>query len=159
MKCPDPELHNPAAQPITQLLYAALHARRNLDRIDEAITNSIEPLRKEAQRTREPDPLFFTPLGRALTSDQYQAREQLARISKQYIALGIEERQLQVFEDWSNLLLPLLTQLLDDPDLHLTRRQRQIAPTVIERHLTALEHPLGGRMNGTHVLEGGVVDE
>jgi hypothetical protein len=149
MRCPDPELHKPEAQPIHQLLYAALHARKALDLVDQAITRHIEPLRQQAAITGEPDPLFFTPIGRQLTQDQFNAREQLARIAKQYIALGIEERQLQVFEDWSNLLVPLLTQLLDDPDLHMTRRQRLQAPAVIQRHIAALEHPLGSsHLNG-----------
>jgi hypothetical protein len=125
----------PDADPIRQLLYAVLHNRRALDRLDRSI-------RKDLKRERGmPDPLFFTPVGQTLHEYQHQLRTQLGTLSKAYIALGIEERQTRIVEDWSNILLPFITSLMDDPDLALSRRQRETIPVVIERHLRVLERP------------------
>lgn len=124
---------NPNADPIRQLLYATLHSRRALDRIDRTIKQDLK------RAPGMPDPLFFTPIGQALHEYQHQVREQLARLAKAYIALGIEERQTRVVEDWSNILLPFITALMDDPDLALSRAQRERIPGVVERHLRVLE--------------------
>jgi hypothetical protein len=152
MRCPDPTLHDPQAQPVAQLLYATLQTRRALDEVMMEITR-LMPLLREEQRERnemlgsfrqvntDPDPLYGTSIGQALESHRTQLRGQLAHLARQYIALGIEERQIKVFEEWSNLLLPLLSSLLDDPDLALSRAQRRKAPEVIERHLKQLEPP------------------
>src|SRR5262249_2673542 len=126
----------PNADPIKQLLYATLHARRSLDRIDRAIKKSLSRQGKSA-----PDPLHFTPLGQQLAKEQLDTRGQLGYLAKQYIALGIEERQTRVIEDWSNVILPFVTALMDDPDLALTRKQRAAVPEVVERHLRVLERP------------------
>ena len=127
---------HPEANPVAQLLYATLHARRQLDRIDKAIRTQLRRNGKHA-----PDPLFFTPIGQALAEAQHRTRGQLASLAKQYIALGIEERQTKVMEDWAAVLLPFVTALMDDPDLQLTRKQRDTLPQVIERHVRQLERP------------------
>jgi hypothetical protein len=125
----------PNADPVKQLLYAVLHSRQALDRLDKAV-------RKQLKRQKgAPDPLYFTPVGQSLADAQHRTRAQLGILAKQYIALGIEERQTRVIEDWSNILLPFVTQLMDDPDLALTRRQREKVPMVVERHLRTLERP------------------
>jgi hypothetical protein len=126
----------PNADPIKQLLYATLHARASLDRIDRSIRKSLSRQGKGA-----PDPLHFTPVGLNLLKEQADTRKQLGYLAKQYIALGIEERQTRVIEDWSAVLLPFVTALMDDPDLNLTSKQRQAMPEVIERHLRVLERP------------------
>lgn len=155
MRCPDPTLHDPAAQPVAQLLFATLSARQTLDRINAEIDRVVPILQEQYARSQawkrmdgdpEPegpllDPLFSTPLGQKLIDLQHNARGQLGHLARQYVSLGIEERQIKVFEEWSNLLLPLLSALLDDPDLALTRDQRRKAPDVIERHLAVLEPP------------------
>lgn len=124
---------NPAADPVHQLLYAVLHTRKTLDRIDRTI-------RRDLRRTRgNPDPLFFSPVGKQLLEWQTQLRTQLGMLAKYYIGLGIEERQTRVIEDWSNILLPFIQNLMDDPDLALDRRQREKMPAVVERHLRVLE--------------------
>lgn len=124
---------HPNADPVKQLLYATLHARAQLDRIDKAV-------RKQLKRQKgAPDPLFFTPLGQQLADAQHKVRQQLGTLAKQYIALGIEERQTRIIEDWSSVLLPFVTAVMDDPDLALTRRQRASLPQVIERHVRTLE--------------------
>jgi len=126
----------PDADPIKQLLYATLHARRSLDRIDRSIKKDLHRSTPNA-----PDPLYFTPIGQNLAAEQTVIRRQLGFLAKQYISLGIEERQTRVIEDWSNILLPFVTALMDDPDLHLSRRQRDKVPMVVERHLRMLEAP------------------
>lgn len=125
----------PDANPVAQLLYATLHARRQLDRIDRAI-------KKQLRREKgAPDPLFFTPVGQQLAQAAHATRSQLGALAKQYIALGIEERQTKVMEDWAAVLLPFVTALMDDPDLALTRKQRDKLPAVIEKHVRVLERP------------------
>ncbi|HWI69953.1 MAG TPA: hypothetical protein VNS88_16550, partial [Nitrospiraceae bacterium] len=88
-----------------------------------------------------PDPLHATPQGQYLARQALETRRQLGYLAKQYIALGIEERQTRVIEDWSQILLPFIQQVIDDPDLALSRRQRERMPMVVERHLRALERP------------------
>lgn len=126
----------PDADPIRQLLYATLHARATLDRLDRTIKKDLKRQSKQA-----PDPLFFTPIGQHLAHTQHLTRGQLGALAKQYVALGIEERQTKVIEDWATVLLPFIQALMDDPDLHLTRRQRNVMPAVIERNLRVLERP------------------
>lgn len=127
---------HPDADPVRQLLYATFHARRQLDRIDRAIKKQLKKQGKHA-----PDPLFFTPVGQQLAQAAHATRGQLAALAKQYIALGIEERQTKVMEDWAAVLLPFVTALMDDPDLALTRKQRDRLPDVVERHVRMLERP------------------
>jgi hypothetical protein len=126
---------DPQADPITQLLYATLHTRAALDRLDQAITRDFDI----PTDPRDPDQLFSHPTGRSLFEYQAQLREQLHRIAKSYVALGIEERQIKQIEDWSNVLLPLFTALMEDPNLRLTRRQRRELPAAAERALAVLE--------------------
>lgn len=126
---------NPDADPIRQLLYSCLHARRALDRIDRSITKDFKRVKGS------PDPLYFTPIGQQMVNYQHSVRHQLGILAKAYIGLGIEERQTKVIEDWSNILLPFITALMDDPDLALSRAQRERIPAVVERHLRVLERP------------------
>jgi hypothetical protein len=124
---------NPNADPVRQLLYAALHARRSLDRLDRSI-------RKDLKREKgKPDPLFFLPIGQQLVEYQFKIRHQLGYIAKQYVSLGIEERATRMIEDWAAILLPFITALMDDPDLALSRAQREKLPSVVERHLRTME--------------------
>jgi hypothetical protein len=141
---------HPNADPVVQLLYAVLHARGILDRLDESIQRlhdqpqvnptTGEPLTRRQARNM-PDPLFFNPIGRQLFDYQHLLRGQLGSLAKQYVSLGIEERQTKVIEDWSNILLPFITALMDDPDLQLSRHQRHLLPQIVERHLRVLERP------------------
>lgn len=124
---------NPNADPIRQLLYAALHGRRALDRLDRSIRQDLKRVKGK------PDPLFFTPPGQWMSKYQTDLRNQLAAIAKQYVALGIEERQTRMIEDWASVLLPFLTALQDDPDLALSRAQKERFPLVVERHLRIME--------------------
>lgn len=134
----------PNADPIKQLLYATLHARQALDRIDRAIKKDLhrgKPQTIAGQTIKAPDPLHATPSGQYLQRQQLEVRRQLGYLAKQYIALGIEERQTRIVEDWSNILLPFVQAITDDPDLALSRRQRDRMPMVVERHLRSLERP------------------
>lgn len=128
---------NPNADPIRQLLYSVLHARRALDRLDRSIHVDLK------RKRGSPDPLFFTPVGQQMHEYQHHLRAQLGILAKSYIGLGIEERQTKVIEDWSNILLPFITALMDDPDLALSKAQRERIPGVVERHLRVLERPSG----------------
>jgi hypothetical protein len=127
--------NEPQADPITQLLYATLHTRQALDRLDQAINRSFA----EPTDPRDEDALYYTPTGKGLFEYQAQLREQLHRIAKSYVSLGIEERQIKQIEDWSNVLLPLFTALMEDPNLKLTRAQRRELPAAAERALAVLE--------------------
>lgn len=134
----------PDADPIKQLLYATLHARQALDRIDRAIKKDLhkgQPQTINGTRIKAPDPLHATPQGQYLQRQQLEVRRQLGFLAKQYIALGIEERQTRVIEDWAAVMLPFIQAVTDDPDLALSRRQRDRMPMVVERHLRALEKP------------------
>jgi hypothetical protein len=147
MRCPDPALHDPAAQPVAQLLFATLNARQALDQVEGEINRLIPRLREKTRAIEEesgqilPDPLYGSPMGQALENHRTVLRTQLGNLARQYISLGIEERQIKVFEEWSNLLLPLLNALLNDPDLALSRAQRRVVPDVVQRHLAQLEPP------------------
>jgi aminoglycoside phosphotransferase (APT) family kinase protein len=125
----------PDADPVKQLLYSTLHARHALDRLDKAIRRDLK------RQKGAPDPLFFTPVGQAIHAQQHATRRQLGDLAKQYIGLGIEERQTRVIEDWANVILPFVTAFADDPDLALSRRQREKLPMVVERHLRLIERP------------------
>jgi hypothetical protein len=128
---------DPQADPITQLLYSTLHTRQALDRLDLAIDRAFP----EPDDPRDSDEFYFNPTGKGLFEFQAQLREQLARLASKYVSLGIEERQIKQIEDWSNILLPLFTALMEDPNLRLTRRQRRELPAAAERALTVLEVP------------------
>lgn len=149
MRCPDPSLHDPEAQPVIQLLVAVLQTRQALDTCNNELDRLLPRLRERQRRLIEempsraddPDPLYGDPTCQALEAHRMNLRTQLGQLARQYISLGIEERQIKVFEEWANLLLPLLRALLEDPDLGLSRAQRRKVPDIIERHLNMLEPP------------------
>ena len=119
--------------PVDQLLYATFKTRVALDRVSAAMDAQTDPDHPDG------DTLFTGAFGRYLQDEATRLRSQLGLLAKQYIALGIEERQTRLFEQWSNILLPIMLEMFQDPDLQLTRQQRQALPQVVERHLLRLE--------------------
>jgi len=95
---------------------------------------AIENLPQEAM-----DELYSSPLGRHLEEVQSKLRLQLALFAKQYIGLGIEERKQRALEDWTNFFIPIITAMMQDPDLKLTPAQRKTLPHTVERHIHLLE--------------------
>jgi len=98
--------------------------------VDVAINNLPE---------EQMDALFSSPLGRHLEEVQSKLRLQLALFAKQYIALDIESKRNKQLEDWTNFFIPIITAMMQDPDLRLTPQQRKQLPATVERHVHLLE--------------------
>lgn len=65
------------------------------------------------------------------------AVERLARYSKMALDAGVEERRIQLAENWAEDTARLLKGILGD--LKLTPKQKERAPEIIQKHLLALE--------------------
>jgi hypothetical protein len=66
-----------------------------------------------------------------------EAIERLAKFSKWAIDAGLQERRIQLAENYGEALGRLLKGILDD--LHLDRQQREDSPAIVRRHLALLE--------------------
>lgn len=157
------------ADPIEQLLYSCFHARKSLDRIDDAIwaqmpkprqptpseRNQIRNKSETLESLRLLDPLFSTPYGRSLHDTQYSIRSQLSTIARQYVNLGIEERRTRSIEQWASVLLPLFDAIATDPSIGLTNHQRNMLPSVVEHHLKVIEGgvSMGGIESAVGMIE------
>jgi hypothetical protein len=65
-----------------------------------------------------------------------EERRMLARVCKMALDAGVNERAVRVAEQQGELLAGVIKAILED--LELTKEQRQSAPGVVRRHLTAL---------------------
>lgn len=69
----------------------------------------------------------------------YQSeRQHLIRACKAALDAGVAERKVRLAEEQGALLATVIRSILFDPELALTGVQREIAPTVVRRHLTLL---------------------
>jgi hypothetical protein len=66
-----------------------------------------------------------------------KATAQLAKYCKMALDAGVAERQVQVAERYGEMLATLISGILGD--LKLTKGQQKQAPTIVRRHLQALE--------------------
>lgn len=64
-------------------------------------------------------------------------RIQLTRVCQAALHAGVEERQVQIAEQWGSELAVLLKLILRDLDL--TPAQQELAPGVVRQHMTVLE--------------------
>lgn len=62
---------------------------------------------------------------------------QLAKYSKMALDAGVAERQVQIAERYGEMLAALVGGILSD--LKLTKGQREKAPEIVRRHMSALE--------------------
>lgn len=69
--------------------------------------------------------------------ERHGAMQDLARYSSQAISLGISERAVRMAETYGERLAQLISGILSD--LELTTEQRAQAPTIVRRHLVALD--------------------
>jgi hypothetical protein len=74
---------------------------------------------------------------RAVRDQPYE----LARIAKYAVEAGVAERHVRAIEQWSGPLALVLEAILRDRELALTPEQLGRAPSVVGRHLRALEAP------------------
>lgn len=66
------------------------------------------------------------------------ACDRLVHFSQIEVNLGIAERRLELQEMAGQRIAALLRAFLDDPEMELSDGQRGVAPTVLRRHLKAL---------------------
>lgn len=64
-------------------------------------------------------------------------------IIKAAASLGLAERELRLAEDQARLLGGVIRAILADPELGLSAGQREAAPQVVYRHLSAIEAGVG----------------
>lgn len=69
-------------------------------------------------------------------------RERVARIAKMALDAGVQERQVQLAERYGEMLADLLKTIFGDPDLALSTKQERMLPTVLRRHLVAVDDQL-----------------
>lgn len=68
-------------------------------------------------------------------------RDRLARTAKMALDAGVDERQVRMLELYGTTIARLLQGVLGD--LGLNRRQQELVPAVVRRHLLALEGQAG----------------
>jgi hypothetical protein len=76
---------------------------------------------------------------RLLTTLYGEERDRVARIAKAALEAGVAERQVRLAEGYGTALAELLRGLFDDPELALSRRQRDRLPDILRRHLRPAE--------------------
>jgi len=67
----------------------------------------------------------------------HRERKHLVDVTKAALAAGIAERQVRLAEQQGALIVGLLQRIFDD--LNLTAEQRELIPTVVPRHLRAVD--------------------
>ena|ERR1035437_9165231 len=66
-------------------------------------------------------------------------RDRVARIAKAALEAGVQERQIRLAERWGEVLAELLSGIFADPELAITARQQAQLPSVLRRHLIAID--------------------
>jgi hypothetical protein len=72
-----------------------------------------------------------------------QERDRLARISKAAVDAGVSERAIILAERTGAAIADVLRAVFGDPELRLTARQRDALPSLLRRHLLAVERRPG----------------
>jgi hypothetical protein len=80
----------------------------------------------------------------ALTRLYGEERDRVARVAKAALDAGVAERQVALAERYGSAIAVVLRAIFSDPELGLTRAQQRLLPTVLSRHLNAVE----GRADG-----------
>src|SRR5205085_374032 len=93
----------------------------------------LEFIRRELASDGEPDTFQREVLLRVYNDE----RDRLARTAKLAIDAGVAERAVKLAEAYGEMLAQLITGILGD--LSLNRRQRAEVPTVLKRHLLAVD--------------------
>jgi hypothetical protein len=68
-----------------------------------------------------------------------EERKHLVDVCATAIKIGIEERRVRLAERQGALLADVIRRLLEDPELALSARQREVGHAVASRHLRALD--------------------
>jgi hypothetical protein len=111
-------------------------ARRDLDRIFK--TGGVAALVGNTYGAAKDVGVYVTGEAiRGLADLEAKERERCANFASKAIAAGLAERQVRLAERQGELMAEAIRRILDD--LGLTAEQRQIAPGVLRRHLTAVE--------------------
>lgn len=66
-------------------------------------------------------------------------RDRVARIGRSALDAGVQERQIKLAERWGETLAQLLQGIFADPELAITARQQAQLPSVLRRHLIAID--------------------
>jgi hypothetical protein len=66
-------------------------------------------------------------------------RDRTAKVAKACLDSGVAERQIQLAEQYGNLLANMLQAVFDDPELRMTAKQRAALPAVLPKHLRVIE--------------------
>jgi hypothetical protein len=67
-----------------------------------------------------------------------QERAALAKVAREALAAGVEERRVRLAEQQGALLADVIRRVLGDPELGLSAEQQQKAAPVVARHLRAV---------------------
>jgi hypothetical protein len=76
---------------------------------------------------------------RVLVQAHAEERDRVAKIAATALAAGVQERQIRLAEMYGAMIATLITSVLDD--MKLTPAQRRHVPSIVRRHLLALERP------------------
>jgi hypothetical protein len=66
-------------------------------------------------------------------------RDRLTRVAKACLEAGVAERQVKLAELYGSTIADLLRAIFQDAELRLTPTQRRTLPTLLRRHLLAVE--------------------
>jgi hypothetical protein len=77
--------------------------------------------------------------GEALTRLYGEERDRVARVAKAALDAGVAERQVALAERYGAAIATVLRAIFSDPELGLSRSQQRLLPTVLRRHLHAVE--------------------
>jgi hypothetical protein len=72
-----------------------------------------------------------------------EERDRLARISKAALDAGVQERAIVLAERTGAAIADVLRRIFEDDELRLTAKQREALPTLLRRHLVAVERRPG----------------
>jgi hypothetical protein len=80
-----------------------------------------------------------TKKAEALTRLYGEERDRVARVAKAALDAGVAERQVALAEQYGSAIAVVLRAIFSDPELDLSRAQQRTLPTVLRRHIHAVE--------------------
>jgi hypothetical protein len=115
--------------PATALLRCVQLAAGQVSYASKQVMLSIDPTSDSPEETSN------SPWGRV----QAEAMDRLARYSKMALDAGASEKQIAFAEKYGRELAEVIRNVFRELDL--TPEQKQLAPAVIQKHLSPLESP------------------
>jgi hypothetical protein len=143
------------ADPADMLLSMVRESAGNLQVLREMVSELIDPVQLQQMvdlgwtADRPLAPMYaaarhanggYTGLGKehVVVSMYDQERERLVKFSAEALKAGIAERQVKLAEQLASSVATAMMALLDDPELGLSREQREAGRKAAGRHLRVL---------------------